>query len=179
VLATPRSRDVVELNMAALDALFRLIAVRYDLVIMDLPPRWFDWTEQVISACDLAIITGFNNIPGLRRIVETLQVVRSAERSHKIVVALNRCEHSLVRGIARRQHVTRTLGSQTVVYIREDTASASQSLNTGVPISMSSPSSKIAKDIRALVSLLSALAPSRAQVAESSNRISSVSRRPI
>jgi pilus assembly protein CpaE len=179
VLATPRSRDVLELNMAALDALFGLIAVRYDLVIIDLPPRWFDWADQIISVCDLAIITGFNNIPGLRRIVEILQVVRGAERSPKIVVALNRCEHSLARGVARRQHVTRTLGSQTVVYIREDAATANQSLNTGVPISMSSPSSKIAKDIRALVSLLSGLAPSRAQVAESSNRRSSVSRRSI
>jgi pilus assembly protein CpaE len=171
VLAAPRNRDVVELNMAALDALFRSISVRYDLVIMDLPPGWFHWTDQIISVCDLAIITGFNNIPGLRRIVEILQVLRSAERTPKIVVALNRCEHSLVRGIARRQHVTRALGSsQTVVYIREDIAAANHSVNIGVPLSMTSPSSKIAKDIRALVSLVSELASARAQVAGSSSR---------
>jgi pilus assembly protein CpaE len=176
VLATPRNRKAAfELNMAALDALFRLISVRYDLVIVDLPPTWFDWTDQIISVCDLAIITGFNNVPGLRRIAEILQLLRgSAERvPPQIVVALNRCEHSLGRGIARRQHVRQALGSQKVVYVREDAAAANHSLNTGVPISITSRSSKIAKDVRALVSLVSGLAPAHAQVARSSNRISS------
>jgi pilus assembly protein CpaE len=174
VLATPRNRRAaVELNMAALDALFRLISVRYDLVILDLPPTWFDWTDQIISACDLAIITAFNNVPGLRRIGEMLQQLRGAERPPpQIVVALNRCEHRLATGIARRQHVRRALGSQTVVYVREDAAAATHSLNTGVPISITSRSSKIAKDVRALVSLASGLAPGHAQLA-SSKRIPS------
>jgi pilus assembly protein CpaE len=173
VLATPRNkRAASELNMTALDALFRFISVRYDLVIVDLPPRWYDWTEQIISASDLVIITGFNTIPGLRRIVETIQALKGAELTpRQIVVALNRCEHSLARGIARRQHVKRTLPSQTVIYIREDAATANHSLNTGVPISMTSRSSKIAKDIGAMVSLVAELVPARAQVVASSNRI--------
>jgi pilus assembly protein CpaE len=175
VLAMPRDkRAAVELNMAALDALFRLISMRFDVVIVDLPPTWFDWTAQIISACDLAIITGFNNVPSLRRIAEMLQQLRGAERtSSQIVVALNRCEHSLARGIARRQHVRRALGSQTIVYIREDAAAATHSLNTGVPISITSRSSKIAKDVRALVSLASGLlAPAQAQVPRIPNRVS-------
>jgi pilus assembly protein CpaE len=179
VLATPRNKQAaVELNMAALDALFHLISERYDLVIVDLPPTWYDWTNEIVSASNLAIIVGFNNIPGLRRIVEILQLLRSPERAPpKIVVALNRCEHSLVRGIARRQHVNRTLGNQPVVYIREDAATANQSLNTGIPISMTSRSSKIAKDIRAVVSLVVGLAPARPQEAGSSNRMSIASPR--
>jgi len=160
--------------MAALDALFRLISVRYDLVIVDLPPTWSDWTDQIISVCDLTIITGFNNVPGLRRIAEILQELKSAGRvPPQIVVALNRCEYGLAGRIARRQHVKRALGSQTVVYVREDAAAANLSLNTGVPISMTSRSSKIAKDIRALVSLVSGLTLAHAQVAGTSNRISS------
>ncbi len=175
VLAAPRNRRApVELDMAALDALFRLISVRYDLVIVDLPPTWSDWTDQIISVCDLTIITGFNNVPGLRRIAEILQELKSAGRvPPQIVVALNRCEYGLAGRIARRQHVKRALGSQTVVYVREDAAAANLSLNTGVPISMTSRSSKIAKDIRALVSLVSGLTPAHAQVAGTSNRISS------
>jgi pilus assembly protein CpaE len=175
VLATPRNRRAsVELNIAVLDALFRLISVRYDLVIVDLPPTWFDWTDQIISVCDLAVITGLNNIPSLRRIVEIINELKNAERSpRQIVVALNRCESRLGAGIARRQHVKRALGSQTVVYIREDAAAASHSLNTGVPISVTSRSNKVAKDIRALASLVSGLTPVHSQEAGTSNRISS------
>ena len=156
--------------MAALDALFRMIAARYDLVVIDLPPTWFDWTDQVISVCDLAIITGLNNVPSLRRIAEILQGLKSAERAPaQILVALNRCEYGLAGRIARRQHVTRALGSQTVVYVREDAAAANHSLNTGVPISITSRSSKIAKDIRPLASLVSGLM-ANAQAAGASNR---------
>jgi pilus assembly protein CpaE len=160
--------------MAALDALFRLISMRYDLVIVDLPPTWSDWTDQIISVCDLAIIVGFNNVPGLRRIAEILQELKGAARiPAQIVVALNRCEYGLTGGIVRRQHVKRALGNQAVVYVREDAAAANHSLNTGIPISMASRSSKIAKDIRALVSLVSGLTPARAQVGVPPDRISS------
>ena len=125
-------------------------------MIIDLPPAWFDWTEQVISVCDLVIVTGLNHVPGLRQVFETLQALKGEEgASSRIVVALNRCEFGLGGRVARRQHVNRVLGNQTVVYVRQDTAAANHSLNTGVPISITSPSNRIAKDIRALASLVS------------------------
>ena len=161
VLAMPRNRRVsIELNMVALDALFRRISEEYDLVIVNVPPAWFDWTDQILAVSDLAIVTGLNNVPGLRQIAETLQEVKSAERvPPQIVVVLNRCESGLVGGIARRRHANLALGHQTVVYVREDAAAANHSLNTGVPISMTSRSSKITKDVRALASLVSGLRP--------------------
>jgi len=161
VLAMPRNRRVsIELNMVALDALFRRISEEYDLVIVNVPPAWFDWTDQILAVSDLAIVTGLNNVPGLRQIAETLQEVKSAERAPpQIVVVLNRCESGLVGGIARRRHANLALGNQTVVYVREDAAAANHSLNTGVPISMTSRSSKITKDVRALASLVSGLRP--------------------
>jgi Flp pilus assembly CpaE family ATPase len=157
VLASPRNRGAsADLTLAALGALFDRISERYDLVIIDLPPTWFDWTEQVISVCDLAIVTGLNHVPGLRQVFETLQALKGEEgASSRIVVALNRCEFGLLGRVARRQHVNRVLGNHTVVYVRQDTAAANHSLNTGVPISITSPSNKIAKDIRALASLVS------------------------
>jgi pilus assembly protein CpaE len=165
VLATPRNRRAsIALNMAALDALFRFISEQYDLVIVNVPPTWFDWTDQILAVCDLTIVTGLNNVPGLRQIAETLQEVKSVERvSPQIVVVLNRCESGLVGGIARRRHVNRVLGNQTVVYVREDTAAANHSLNTGVPVSITSRTSKITKDVRALTSLVSGLTRRHAQ----------------
>jgi pilus assembly protein CpaE len=160
VLAAPRGRNVPDLSVMALDALFGFISERYDMTIVDLPGRWADWTDQIISVCDLAIVTGLNNVPGLRQIAETLIAVRKAPAvPAEIVVALNRCERSLLGGVARRQHVQRILGREQVIYIREDMVSANHGLNTGVPISLGMPSSRIAKDIRALVALMADLKP--------------------
>src|SRR5499433_2123337 len=169
VLAMPRNRRVsIELNMVALDALFRRISEEYDLVIVNVPPAWFDWTDQILAVSDLAIVTGLNNVPGLRQIAETLQEVKRAERApRQIVVALNRCESGLVGGVARRRHVHQALGNQTAVYIREDAAAANHSLNTGVPISITRRSSRITKDVRALTSLVSGLKARPAQVGPS------------
>ena len=171
VLAVPRNRRAsVELDMAALDALFRFISEQYDLVIINVPPALFDWTDQILAVSDLAIVTGLNNVPGLRQIAETLQEVKSAARvPPQIVVALNRCESGLVGGVARRRYVNRALGNQTAVYIREDAAAANHSLNTGVPISITSRSSRIAKDVRALAALVSEL-KARAVQAGSSHK---------
>ena len=64
VFAAPRSKFASEdLNVEALDALFSMIAKRYDLVFIDLPVTWFSWTTQIIAACDGAVITGLNTIP--------------------------------------------------------------------------------------------------------------------
>jgi pilus assembly protein CpaE len=171
VLAVPRNRRAsVELDMAALDALFRFITQQYDLVIINVPPAWFDWTDQIIAVSDLVIVTGLNNVAGLRQIAETLKEIKSAVGvPPQIVVALNRCESSLVGGIARRRHVSRALGNQTTVYIREDAAAANHSLNTGIPISITSRSSRIAKDARALAALVSEL-KARAVQAGSSHK---------
>ena len=100
VLAVPRNRRAsVELDMAALDALFRFITQQYDLVIINVPPAWFDWTDQIIAVSDLAIVTGLNNVAGLRQIAETLKEIKSAARvPPQIVVALNRCRVRSGRG---------------------------------------------------------------------------------
>ena len=80
VLATPRHRDATSnVSIGALDALFRVIARRYDLLILDLPPLWFEWTPQVLSVCDLAVVTGLNTVAGLRQVSDTLEAVRGIE----------------------------------------------------------------------------------------------------
>ena len=81
VLAAPRSKDnPPDLDPAALEALFRMIATQYDLILLDLPLPWFNWTRQLLSATEVVLVTGLNTIPGLRQIAETLTAVRAAER---------------------------------------------------------------------------------------------------
>ena len=158
VLAGPRQRSAtVDLKIAALDALFRMIAKRYDLLVIDLPPLWFEWTAQVLSVCDLAIVTGLNTVPGLRQISGTLEAARAIESPPKqVLVALGRCQTTLLGRIARRHHVKRVLGEENVLYVREDPAAAVHSVNTGIPLSLAAPSSRVSKDIRALANFVSA-----------------------
>ena len=159
VIASPRNRrNPVEPTIAALDALFGMIASRYDILIVDFPPHWAEWTRQILSVCDLAVVTGLNTVPGLRQVSDALGAVRSVEPiPPKIVVGLNRCEPKLLGGVARSQHIERLLGGETVLTVRTDEGAAIQAVNTGIPSAIGNPSSKMAKDIRAFATLLAGL----------------------
>ncbi|MGE9007770.1 AAA family ATPase [Leptospira interrogans] len=162
VLAAPRSRDhSPTLDIETLEALFKMIAARYDLVLLDLPASWFDWTRQLLSAAEVVFVTGLNTIPGLRQIAETLKAVREAERvPPKIAVVLNRCESHLVGGIARRKHVKNVLGEEQVYYVRADVENTVESVNTGIP--MAARGGKVTKDLAPIGQLASEAKPAPA-----------------
>lgn len=151
VFAAPRSKiDFCDMNVAALDKLFDMITVRYELILIDLPATWFSWTGQIIAASDAIVVTGMNTIPSLRQTAETLAAVREAARaSSQIAIAVNRCERRLWGGISRRHHVESVLGRENVFYIAEDPL-ALESINTGTPMALTKTGRWIARDIAAL-----------------------------
>jgi len=160
VLAAPRSRDnPPDLDPHTLEALFRMIATRYDLILLDLPVPWFNWTRQLLSAAEVVLVTGLNTIPGLREVAEALSAVRAVERvPARVAVVLNRCEHHLVGGIARRHHVKNLLGGEEVFFVRDNAQSAVQSVNTGIPMAVQGQG-KVSKDIAPIALLASEAKP--------------------
>jgi pilus assembly protein CpaE len=167
VFAAPRSKfDVCALNVAALDALFGLIAKRYDLILIDLPLTWFAWTADIVANASAVVVTGINTIPCLRQLAGTLAEVREARRdAGKIAIAINRCERTLLGGMARRQHVESVLGREQVFYVGNDSAGMTASANTGTPLALGGNSSKTAKEIAEIAAFCAALVPARVKSA--------------
>jgi pilus assembly protein CpaE len=160
VLASPRSRKFrLDLDVKAMDSLFGMIATRYDLLIIDLPPLWFPWSEQVLAISDLAVVTGLNTVPGLRQVADTLRGIRESERvPPRIVVGLNRCRSRLLGRVANRLHAQKILGSdETIVFVREDSLTAEQAVNTGIPAAIGAGSSKLSRDTKAIAKLMTEL----------------------
>lgn len=161
VLAAPRSKDAaVDLGFDTLEALFRIIAARYDLVLLDLPVTWLGWTRQLLSSSEIVFVTGLNTIPGLRQVAGTLGAVRAVDRiPARVSVVLNRCEHRLVGGFARRTHVKNLLGAEDVLFVREDVEAAVQSVNTGIPMGAPGQSGRLGKDIDPIATLVADAKP--------------------
>jgi pilus assembly protein CpaE len=152
VFAAPRSRfNVADLNVGALDALFDMIAARYDLILVDLPVYWFPWTTDILANADGMIVTGVNTIPSLRQISEVLSTVRSTRRdSSQIAVVINRCELQLLGGVVHRKHVESVLPNERIFYVRNDASTTSESINTGAPMAVSNAVRKVTKEIGAI-----------------------------
>src|SRR5439155_21920142 len=57
VLSAPRGKsNPLELNVAALDALFGLLSEKYELVLVDLPSFWLASTGPILSASALVVV---------------------------------------------------------------------------------------------------------------------------
>lgn len=159
VLAAPRRRTSDGApSVEALDALFSMMVQRYDVILVDLPVAWTPWTEHILGASALAVVIGLNTIPSLRQVAESLSAIRKLNHvPPKIVVALNRCETGFLGGVKGRPYVRRMLNNETIVYVRNQAKLAKQSVNIGVPISLTSGASGVAKDIAKLAAEVSAL----------------------
>ena len=167
VFATPRSKfNVNDVDVATLDALFDMIAQRYDWILIDLPVTWFSWTEDVIANSTGVIVSGINTIPCLRQVSETLASVRSSRpASGSVAIAVNRCERGLLGGIARREHVKSILRNETIFFIRSDEKAMAESANTGVPVSLST-NREIVKEIAAITSFCADVRPAGVQLGD-------------
>ncbi len=161
VFAAPRSKFQSEtMSINALDALFSMIAKRYDLIFIDFPVTWFSWTAQIITACDAAVITGLNTIPNLRQISETLKVVRASTAALKIGIALNRCEVNFFGSIAGRTQVERVLSDEDLFFIGTH-AEAIESANMGVPMGLGSATRKMRDEFAGLAKFCADVKSSR------------------
>src|SRR5262249_35124289 len=94
VLSAPRSKaNPLELNVAALDALFGMVSEKYEFLLVDLPASWRATTPPILSASALVVVVGLNTIPSLRAVHDTLEAVRATKPlTAQIAVAINRCE---------------------------------------------------------------------------------------
>ena len=167
VLAAPRCKvDVPAVDMPALDALFEMIAARYDCILIDVPVAWHVWSPHVLAAANGIVVTGANTIPGLRQVSEALAVIREAVGASgpEVAVALNRCERTMFGRVARRSHVDSVLGHEKVFFVRND-ATVVQYINTGVPMTLAAPSRNVVKDITAIAGFCSRLTSSRGKSA--------------
>ena len=72
---------------------------------------------------------------------------------------LNRCEHRLVGGFARRNHVTNLLAAEEVFFVREEAQNAVQSVNTGIPMTVQGLAERSAKDVAPIAQLASEAKP--------------------
>jgi pilus assembly protein CpaE len=161
ILASPRNKaNPLELNVAALDALFGMITEKYNFILVDLPIAWLAWTPPLLSVSDLVLVPGLNTIPSLRAARDTLEAVRAVKPFRaQIVTVINRCETGLVGGIARRQHVKSILRDEQVVFVRDDARTARDSVNGGIPAALDNPGSRLSKDIAQITTLVSSLQP--------------------
>ena len=163
VFAAPRNPlGVRRLSVDALSALFDRMAHRYAYILVDLPLGAHEWTVPLLAASEGVLVTGLNTIPDLTRTAETLSAIRAEGGiGADLRVIVNRCEFRPFGGLARADHVTRILGSEKTIFVR-DSKAAVECVNAGASMTLAYPSEKMVKDIAGIADFCMALKPAQA-----------------
>lgn len=96
--------DIVPVESVEFDQLMRIITIarhQYDLVLVDLPASFTNWSLSTVYAADLSLLVGMLSIPSLRHAKRQLDfLVSMGIPKDTIQVVLNHVENRLFKAIS-------------------------------------------------------------------------------
>lgn len=143
-------------DAAAPEVIGRLLEVacqHYDFLIADLPPGWCDWSAAVLAGSDVVVAVTQLSVAAVRQTRTMLDLMaRHGIDDKRIALALNRFDPPFLgRGDARTAEAEAVIGRKFDHFVTNDYAAVSEALNRGVVLLESNKSSKLCRQIRAIV----------------------------
>ena len=131
-----------------IDTILSLARRRYRYVIVDMPHALAHWTDAALKRADHIFVVTEINIPALRAARKLLDTIRSERVSRApITVVANRYGGNPNAMRIPLQQASRAIDMDITVSIPSDYKLVMDSLDKGVPVSVSKPTSKVAMAI--------------------------------
>lgn len=122
----------------------------YEIVFVDLPANWSNWSLSLIARSDLVLLVTEINLSSLNRGRRQLEMLESQELGElNVRVVANRHERGLFKTI-RPSDVRDALGRDIAFMVANDHALIRAAIDRGVPIEEVKRKSALAKDLDAL-----------------------------
>nr|WP_255696776.1 AAA family ATPase [Sandaracinobacteroides sayramensis] len=143
--------DIVSIEFV--DRLLRLATQVYDVVLVDLPSAWTEWTVRVLQRADtIAMVTGLG-VPGLHQARRQLEVIEANGLMPKLKIVANRVQKGLF-GKVDLKETEAVLGRKVEFTLADDPAAVSAANDEGRSLKEVKPSSRVLKDLKALAESL-------------------------
>lgn len=157
VIAAPS--DIVPIESIDFDQLMRVITIarrNYDVVIVDLPASFTNWSLSTVFAADLSLIVGTLTIPSLRHAKRQLDfLVSMGIAKDAIGVVLNQVEKSLFKSISAHD-AAKALKHPIMACICQEQALLRAAQDQGQLVYALQKRNKFSKDIMLLSELVAA-----------------------
>ena len=155
VIAPPS--DIVPVESVDFEQLMRIVNIvrhQYDLVLVDLPASFTNWSLSTVYAADLSLLVGTLTIPSLRHAKRQLDfLVSMGIPKDTVHVILNRVENRLFKAI-NSSDASEALKHPVFATVSEDGAVLQSAQDQGQLVYAIQKRSKFSKDIMHLSELL-------------------------
>ena len=154
VISSPA--DMTSLDAVTPEFIERLLDIttqNFDLVILDLPGVWLDWTALAIQKADLMLLVTQMTVSGIQQARRQLDVAEANGLGDRVRVVMNR----MVRGLFGKYDVAEAeaaLRSRVHCAVSNDFPTVSAALDEGRSLAQIKMKSKVEKDLRLLAAQL-------------------------
>lgn len=152
ILPAPTRPEYAELITANhVEKILNLLKTNYDYIIVDTPAVFHEINLTVLDICDQILLIMALELPTIKNVKLSMEVLESLHHKGKIKLILNRSANDL--GI-KYTDVERSLGFMVAAHIPSDGRVVVSSVNKGVPFILSDSNTKVAQALRDLTKLV-------------------------
>jgi pilus assembly protein CpaE len=151
VVAAPSDMIPLEaVSVDFIDQLMRAAVQAYDVVLIDLPTVWTEWTVRVLQRADLICLVTNMTVPGIYQARRQLEVLEANGLTAKLQTVVNRVEVSLFGRKPDMKETEAVLGRRIDHSIANDYRTIASANDEGRSVKAIAGSSRLAKDLKAL-----------------------------
>ncbi|WP_310498705.1 AAA family ATPase [Sandarakinorhabdus sp.] len=148
VIAAPSDMTPMDaLSPDFIDRLLDVAAQQFDLVIVDLPGIWLDWTAAAMQKSDVIALVTVMTVPGIHQARRQLDVIEANTLSDRVRIVLNRMPVGMF-GKIDVSEAESALRHRVHFAISNDYPTVSSAIDEGKLISQIKMKSRVEKDIR-------------------------------
>ncbi|MDA8235367.1 MAG: response regulator [Clostridia bacterium] len=152
ILPAPTRPEYAELITATqVEKILGLLKQNYDYIIVDTPPVFNDTNLVALDASDQILLILALDLPTIKNIKLSLEVLESLHQRGKVRIILNRSSNDF--GI-KYEDVERSLGFLVAAHVPSDGRVVVASVNKGVPFAISHPGSPVTLSIKELTKMV-------------------------
>jgi len=156
IIASPSDMmplDVISTDFA--ERLLRTASQAYDVVIVDLPRAWTEWSVRVLDRSDVACLVTNLSVPGIHQARRQLEILEANHLMEKLRIVANRVQYKMF-GRIDLSEAEAVLGRRIDHTIANDYPTVSAALDQGRTIlDIRGKSGRVVKDVNSLVDALS------------------------
>ena len=136
------------------DQMLRTATQSYDVVLVDLPTVWNEWTVRVLQRADAIVMVTNLTVPGIYQARRQLEVLDANGLMHKLQVVANRVQYGLFTSKVDLTETESVLGRRIDHTVANDYPAISAANDEGRTLKEVRGKSRIVKDLQQLADKL-------------------------
>ena len=153
LLAAPRSQtECPEVDARLVGKLLGVTSEHFDTMVVDMPPVWMPWTNDVLAGSDRVFVVTEFTVPALRKAHELTSAIKARLGDGVPVgVIVNKWRRQLFGTGLRKGDASELLGQALAGFLPEDHALVRDAIDRGLPLHVARRSNRLDRELARII----------------------------